>query len=286
MEKAGQLFIEVSRKCGQEEITSQQSIPVNSSQQLPISIVNYVHRTHENVVLNDATLEKVFATDNYIITNQPKSILCTPIVNQGKLIGILYLENNLIAGAFTPERLEVLQLLSSQAAISIENARLYNDLEDSNRTLEAKVQKRTLELQAKNLRLQQEIRERQRAEEVAAAANQAKSEFLANMSHELRTPLNGILGYTQIFQKDKSLTDKQIKGINVIYQCGEHLLTLINDILDLSKIEAREMELYPQEFNFPDFLESIVQLYCIRTEQKEISLIYQTPSPLCRYSSR
>ncbi len=280
LEKAGQLFIEASRKCCQDEITLHQSIPVHSSQQLPISVINYVHRTHENVVLNDATLEKIFATDHYIIIYQPKSILCTPIVNQGKLIGILYLENNLTTGAFTPERLEVLQLLSSQAAISIENARLYNDLEDSNRTLEAKVQERTLELQAKNLQLQQEICERQRAEEAAAAANQAKSEFLANMSHELRTPLNGILGYAQIFQKDKTLTDKQKKGINIIYQCGEHLLTLISDILDLSKIEAREMELYPKEFNFPEFLESIVQLYRLRTEQKEISLIHQTPSPL------
>ncbi|WP_243147400.1 AAA family ATPase [Scytonema sp. UIC 10036] len=280
LEKAGQLFIEATKISSNIEVYLQQSIPVNSSKQLPISVINYVHRTHENVVLNDAILEKVFATDNYIITNQPKSILCTPILNQGKLIGILYLENNLTTGAFTPKRLEVLQLLSSQAAISIENARLYNALEDSNRTLEAKVQKRTLELQAKNLRLQQEIRDRQRAEEVAATANQAKSEFLANMSHELRTPLNGILGYTQIFQKDNSLTDKQKKGINIIHQCGEHLLTLINDILDLSKIEAREMALYPKEFNFPEFIESLVQLYHIRTEQKTISLIYQTPSPL------
>ncbi|MBD0386387.1 MAG: response regulator, partial [Nostoc sp. C3-bin3] len=192
----------------------------------------------------------------------------------------LYLENKLIAGAFTPERLEVLQLLSSQAAISLENARLYNDLEEYNRTLEIKVKERTLELQDKNLELQQQISERQKAEEIAASANRAKSEFLANMSHELRTPLNGILGYTQIFQTDTSLTLQQRNGVNIIHQCGEHLLTLINDILDISRIEARKMELYLQEFNLSAFLEGIVEICRIRAEHKGISLIYRPLYPL------
>ncbi|NJM69193.1 MAG: AAA family ATPase [Scytonema sp. RU_4_4] len=282
LEKAGQLLIEASESVGQDEITVQPSTPVEFSQQLPISVINYVRSTQGHVVLNDASSEQVFATDSYIINHKPKSILCTPIVNQGKLIGILYLENNLIIGAFTQERLEVLQLLSSQAAISIENARLYNDLEEYNRTLAAKVEERTLELQDKNLQLQQEIKERQRAEETAKTANRAKSEFLANMSHELRTPLNGILGYTQIFQKDKALTAQQKNGIDIIHQCGEHLLTLINDILDLSKIEARRMELYPKEFHLPEFLESIAEICRIHAEQKGISLIYKTLSPLPR----
>ena len=280
LEKAGQLLIEASGSVGQDEITVQPSTPVELSQQLPISVINYVRRTQGHIVLYDASSESVFATDTYIINHKPKSILCAPIVNQGKLIGILYLENNLTIGAFTPERLEVLQLLSSQAAISIENARLYNDLEEYNRTLAVKVEERTLELQDKNLQLQQEIKERQRAEEVAKTANRAKSEFLANMSHELRTPLNGILGYTQIFQKDKTLTVQQKNGINIIHQCGEHLLTLINDILDLSKIEARKMELSPTEFHLSVFLEGIAEICRIRAQQKGIPLIYQTLSPL------
>ncbi|MBF2007518.1 MAG: AAA family ATPase [Chlorogloeopsis fritschii C42_A2020_084] len=282
LEKADILLIEASASVRQNEIKVQESIPVDSSQQLPIAVLNYVRRTHENVVLNDATHEGVFTTDSYILNHKPKSILCTPIVNQGKLIGILYLENKLTAGAFTPQRLEVLQLLSSQAAISIENARLYNDLEEYNRTLEAKVQQRTLELQDKNLQLQQEIRDRQRAEEAAAAANRAKSEFLVNMSHELRTPLNGILGYAQILQKDKNLTERQKNGVNIIYQCGEHLLTLINDILDISKIEARKMELYPKEFHFSEFLESIIEICRINAEKKGVSLVYKALSPLPR----
>jgi signal transduction histidine kinase/FixJ family two-component response regulator len=297
LEKVGELVIEASGSVKQDGITVQQSTPVETSQQLPLSIINYVHRTQENVVLNDATCEGIFTTDNYIIAQNPKSVLCTPLVHQGNLIGLLYLENTLTPGAFTPDRLEVLKLLSCQAAISIENARLYNDLEEANarlkhsheqleeysRTLEAKVEERTLELQEKNSHLKQEIGDRKRAEEAAEAANRAKSEFLANMSHELRTPLNGILGYTQIFKKDKTLIERQKNGIDIIHQCGEHLLTLINDILDLSKIEARKMELYPKEFHFPQFLNGIYELCRIRAEQKGIPLIYQTLSPLPKF---
>ncbi|MBW4642115.1 MAG: response regulator [Goleter apudmare HA4340-LM2] len=112
----------------------------------------------------------------------------------------------------------------------------------------------------------------------ADAANQAKSEFLANMSHELRTPLNGILGYAQILSRAKTWGDKERNGINIIHQCGSHLLTLINDILDLSKIEARRMELFPTEFHFLGFLEGVAELSRIRAEQKDITFTYK-PDP-------
>ncbi|KAB8317044.1 response regulator [Tolypothrix campylonemoides VB511288] len=121
--------------------------------------------------------------------------------------------------------------------------------------------------------------ERKRAEALAEL-DRAKSQFLANMSHELRTPLNGILGYAQILKKGKTITDQQKSGLSIIHQCGEHLLNLINDVLDISKIEARKMELYPKNFHFPEFLEAIAEICRIRAEQKGIELIYETLTPI------
>ncbi|MEG3900082.1 MULTISPECIES: PAS domain S-box protein [unclassified Microcoleus] len=117
-----------------------------------------------------------------------------------------------------------------------------------------------------------------KAKEAAEAASRAKSEFLANMSHELRTPLNGIMGYAQILQRSKVLKEEERSRIDVIYQCGSHLLTLINDILDLSKIEAQKVELMPTDFHFPAFLQGVAEMCRIRAELKGIH--FNFPSTL------
>jgi PAS domain S-box-containing protein len=128
--------IEVEGIADEHDLTIQRSISPASIDSPPISrlstaIINYVARTRDSVVLDDAANEGQFTRDPYILANQPKSILCTPSIDAGKLIGILYLENNLTTGAFTPARLEVLKLLSSQAAISIQNAQLYVALREN-----------------------------------------------------------------------------------------------------------------------------------------------------------
>ncbi len=133
LEDSGEWVIEASSELnpGKTDCATQvlQSIPI--ANHLPESIVQYVIRTRESVILNDATREGNFINEPYVQHNQPQSILCLPLLNQGKLVGVLYLENQLAARAFTPERSQVLHLLSTQAAIAIENAKLYSQLRAS-----------------------------------------------------------------------------------------------------------------------------------------------------------
>jgi predicted ATPase/class 3 adenylate cyclase/GAF domain-containing protein/tRNA A-37 threonylcarbamoyl transferase component Bud32 len=124
----GQLFIEAEGTIDDELVTVLQSIPVETCQELSSAIVNYVSRTQESVVLDDAARSGQFTNDRHIRKHQPKSILCVPLINQSQIISIVYLENNLTAGAFTPERVEILKVLSGQAAISIQNSKLYTEV--------------------------------------------------------------------------------------------------------------------------------------------------------------
>jgi len=134
-------------------------------------------------------------------------------------------------------------------------------LQRSKDELEQRVKERTLELEL--------------AKEAAEVASQAKSEFLSCMSHELRTPLNGVLGYAQILRRNPDLTPQQRKGINTIFDSGKHLLTLINDILDLSKIEAGKLELSPTDIHLEMFLSGVEGIVRMRAVSKNIKFVYQ-----------
>ncbi|MBD2182944.1 PAS domain S-box protein [Planktothrix sp. FACHB-1355] len=540
LNREGKLLIEASGNMAKNEVKVRQSMPVTSSDILPVSAINYVSRSQSYVVLNDARTDGKFSNDPYIIAHQSKSVLCTPILGQGKLIGILYLENSLTTGAFTPARLEILKLLCSQAAICLENAQLYEAQKEYAQTLEIKVQERTQELQQEiivrkqtelALRVEQEkfakaflsspnpiaitnfsdgtyidvndsfssifgysrsevsghtvlemnilanpeefnkykqllqvdgkirnqelnvrtksgdirtillssdridlggevyilsvmndITDRKRAEdalrqseeryravvedqtelvcrfkpdgtltfvndaycryfnakrselighsfeglvpeedkiniaqllaslnsdnpigtiehrvlfgkvqrwhqwtdraifdeagnfiefqgvgrditdrkqaedalreseakfkkakEAADAANRAKSEFLSKMSHELRTPLNAILGFTQVLARGSSLTKQQQEHLGIINRSGEHLLTLINDVLEMSKIEAGRIELHEHSFDLFRLLDTLAEMFQLKAESKRLQLIFERSQDIPQY---
>ncbi|WP_353571573.1 ATP-binding sensor histidine kinase [Candidatus Albibeggiatoa sp. nov. BB20] len=209
--------------------------------QLAKNIVSYVARTQTPVVLDNAIEDELFGTDSYIKQKQPKSILCVPIMYQTKLTGIIYLENNLTTEAFTPERLIMLKLLSTQIAISLENALFYEKLETARFSAE------------------RAHKSADRARQQAEAANQAKTTFLANMSHELRTPLNAILGYSEIIRDDAEDMGYEdiMPDLDKINAAGNHLVNIISDILNLSKIEADKLDLQLGEFNVEHLIDEV-----------------------------
>jgi len=181
-----------------------------------------------------------------------RAMAVLPLWTQEQQLGVLLLEGD---EPYTFSKLEIRPYTSLlvHLAIAIENRRLFEQT-------------------------QQRAAELDRAKEAAETANRAKSDFLARMSHELRTPLNAILGYAQILRRDRSLTPPQQNAARVIQESGDQLLTLISDILDLSRIEAERLELYPNDFNLPDFLDGIVEMFRIRIQEKpKVALIY-TPS--------
>lgn len=163
LNRRGEFLIEAEGKSDSAQTQVLQSLPLNDSL-LPLSLIQYVIRTRENVVLSNAAIEEKFARDNYIRTEQPKSVLCFPLLTQGKITSIVYLENNIVTGTFTTERLSILKVLSAQAAISIDNALLYQNLEArvAERTTQLsqanqKISKLNEQLQQENLRMGSEL---------------------------------------------------------------------------------------------------------------------------------
>lgn len=201
--------------------------------------------------------------------------------------------------------ISLLEDISERKLFQEQLRRINENLELVNENLESRVEERTAAIKQVNQQLRQEIQERKQAKEAlhkanakleqrvrertveleaakdkAEAADRAKSAFIAHMSHELRTPLNGILGFAQILKRDSTLTSKQFNGIDIIQKSGSHLLTLIEDILCIAKIEAGKLELHTNEFHFPSFLHNLIALIRVRAEEKSIAFNYQAVSSL------
>jgi signal transduction histidine kinase/HAMP domain-containing protein len=191
-----------------------------------------------NVMDTDAYTSRV---RDGLVRHGYQSLLAIPLVSEDEVVGALVV-NRRVAGAFTDRTVEVLRTFASQSALAIQNARLFSEIEDKSRQLEI--------------------------------ANQHKSEFLASVSHELRTPLNAIIGFSEVMLERLfgEVNEKQEEYLNDILSSGRHLLSLINDILDLAKIEAGRMELEVSAFDVPQAIDNTLVLVRERALRRGIAL--------------
>ncbi len=353
----------------------------------PASLLNYLRRSREPVLLADATQPHPFSADAYLRRSRPHSVLCVPLLRQSQVIGVLVLEHRQGTHAFTAAHASVLGMLAAQAAISLETAGLYSALKEENEQ-RRRAEAASLEWQARITRLvdsnliavritdldgrildandaylaiigytREEMRsgmlttervtppeyrvaderagqdlliagryapfekeyvrkdgtrvpvlvggilvegpplqtvgfvldlsERRRAVAErearlqAEAANRAKSIFLANMSHEIRTPMNAILGMSQLALQS-GLDDTQARYVQHVQRAAESLLSILNDILDLSKIEAGHLEMECVEFDVDEVLDRLASVIGLKAEEKGIELVYALPPRLPR----
>ncbi len=225
------------------------SLPLSAAPSISAAIVQYVRRTSDRVIIDDAASETRFATDVSLERAGARSVLCLPLLRQAEIVALLYLENDLLAGAFTDDRLALLELLASQAAISLENARL----------------------------LSQEQQARAAAEEEI----HVRDEFLSITSHELRTPMTSLLLAAQSLSSGLlPITPANVHNISTLLERQAIRLTgLINEMLAVGRIHLGRLDLRLEEVDLSEVVRDVVERLAPSLLQAgcEVDLRAQTP---------
>jgi len=221
---------------------------------IPHQIVNYVLHTFKTVAIKDKSQYGDFASDEYIENEKPKSIICIPLINQSKLIGVLYIENKLLKNSFNNQKLELLNLLSTHITISIDNALLYNRLEEV-------VAQRTEQLEASQLKLKR--------------ANNTKDKFFSIIAHDLRSPFTAILGVINVLIENyKDFDEEKMEYfLENMKSATSDTLHLLENLLKWAQAQEGDMKMYCNKENISSLIDNAMSVNTHSARRKEIALI-------------
>jgi len=248
---------------------------------IPQTVINFVVNTQKTVVLGDACLQGDFTDDPYITAQKPKSILAEPIVKLGKLNGILYLENNLNHNVFSIKRQQVIRILSSQIAISIENSRIFEDLEE-------KIKERTQDLEAINNELSEKNSQITQQKHELERINASKDKMFSIIAHDLKSPFSSILSLTQMFASNMMDLDKDemVNLSSEIYKTATKVHALLENLLNWAMAQTGKMRLNPERFMLSEITSEVVNLLSNNAATKSIQLLCDFDQSIVLYADR
>ena len=246
--------------------------PLAASQDLPASIVNYVRRTAESVVLSDALADDRYGADPYIVRRRPRSVMCVAVQRQARLVGVLYLENGVLADAFTSDRIRVVRMLATEAAIALENARLFDGLK-------SEIREHSVARQALGTALAQVERLK---EDLEAENVYLRGDLIANVSHDLRTPLVSLRGYLEllVLKGDTLAPATQRSYLEIALRQSEHLATLIDELFELAKLDFKGLQIEREPFQFAELAVDVLQKFQLAADRQQVALRVEAAAAL------
>jgi predicted ATPase/signal transduction histidine kinase len=240
-------------------------VPLEQSPAVPAGIVNVVRRTGASLVLAHADSDEQHGVEPYVQQHRPRSVMCLPLQRSGRALGVLYLEHRRVAGVFTPQRLSTLRVLAAQAAISLENARLF-------------------------AAMKQEIAERQRAQaeverlgrELEAENTMLRRDLIANVSHDLRTPLVSMRGYLEVLAAKGSTLTPALRDeyLGIAVRQSEHLARLIDELFELAKLDFKGASIAREPFPLAELAADVVAKFALAAERGKVLLRIDAPPGL------
>ncbi len=247
-------------------------VPLEASDAVPHAIVNYVRRSRQALVLSGEQIGERFAADAYIARHAPRSVLCIPVLQQGASVGVFYLEHRRVTAAFSAQRVRVLQLLAAQAAIALENARLFSGLHEQ-----------IAERELAQAQLAGALAEVQRLKDDLEAENTyLRRDLIANVSHDLRTPLVAMRGYLELLKaKGEGLDpDERRSYVDIAVRQSTHLGTLIDELFELAKLDFKGVTINREAFQFADLAFDVLQKFKLAAAERDVALHVDAPGSL------